>query len=181
MLNIGLCEHVNSWCEGTILQVTNWQLERRQAAVLGWVPTCTPHPLCWDSTRMKVLLRYLLMSSLRRQMVLLVSFQVIIFSEVHLLFLIQLEWSYMFFRTMGWFLVFLHMCCLFVPPFFMGLFFFWSRLLLFSTSKQVRVRPNWSISCKVWHACLSSSHNQVGLISNAMVDMQSAGIQHLAE
>jgi hypothetical protein len=130
---------------------------------------------------MKVLLRYLLMSSLRRQMVLLVSFQVIIFSEVHLLFLIQLEWSYMFFRTMGWFLVFLHMCCLFVPPFFMGLFFFWSRLLLFSTSKQVRVRPNWSISCKVWHACLSSSHNQVGLISNAMVDMQSAGIQHLAE
>jgi hypothetical protein len=40
---------------------------------------------------MKVLLHYLLMSSLRRQMVLLVSFQVIIFSDVHLLFLIQLE------------------------------------------------------------------------------------------
>jgi hypothetical protein len=129
---------------------------------------------------MKVLLHYLLMSSLRRQMVLLVSFQVIIFSEVHLSFLIQLEWSYMFFRSMCWFLVFLHMWCLFVPPFFMGFFFFCNRLL-FSTSKQVRVRPNWSISCKVGHACLSSSHNQVGLISNAMVDMQSAGIQHVAE
>ncbi len=76
----------------TTLQVTNWQLERRQAVGWGWVPTCTPHLPCWDRTRMNLLLPCLSMSSLRRQTVLLASFQVIIYWSFTMVFVPTAEY-----------------------------------------------------------------------------------------